>query len=235
MELSELKRMLVGGLIVSCQALPGEAMYTQEGNIMPLFAAAAKKAGAVGIQASGERDIRQIKALVDLPLIGFVNRSYPGTEKYITVTMCEVNEVVRAGADIVAIDCTDRPGFEGQGPETFLTEIRTDFPGLSIMAEIATLEEARHAIELGVDWISTSMFGYTEETMGAPAPNFQLVEQLVALGGAPVIAKGRIHTPEDARRMLELGAHSVVVGGAITRPYEITRRFVEGMQIGRES
>jgi len=220
---------LRGGLIVSCQALPGEPLFVAEGGVMPLLATAAAQAGAVAIRSNSTRDVREIKAAVELPVIGLIKKQYPPFEPYITATMAEVDALVAAGADIVAMDLTHRERVDGLSPAAFVSQIRAEHPGLALMADIATLDEGLAAAEAGVDFVGTTLSGYTPQSLTAPAPNFGLVEQLVAQTAVPIIAEGRIRTPEQARQMIELGAFCVVVGGAITRPLEIATEFVEAL------
>jgi len=129
---------LRGGLVVSCQALPGEPLYSPEGGVMPLLAEAARRAGAVGIRANSARDVREIRAAVDLPLIGLEKREYEGGEQYITVTMAEVDGLVEAGAPIVALDATARPRFDGSTLGDYVARIRERHPDVLLMADIAT-------------------------------------------------------------------------------------------------
>ena len=220
---------LRGGLVVSCQALPGEPLYVTRGGVMPLLATAAAQAGAVAIRANSARDVREIKAAVELPVIGLIKKQYPPFEPYITATQAEVEVLVAAGADIVALDCTDRERVDGLNPAAFIAQIRAEHPGLLLMADIATLDEGLAAADAGVDFVGTTLSGYTPQSEGAAAPNFGLVEQLVSRTDVPIIAEGRIRTPGDARRMIDLGAFCVVVGGAITRPREIAAEFVEAL------
>lgn len=229
MAISILLDRLRGGLIVSCQALPGEPLFTEEGGIMPLMAKAAAQAGAAGIRCNSTRDVRQIKAAVDLPVIGLIKKRYEPYEPYITATMAEVDALVEAGADVVAVDCTLRERADGLSPSAFIKQIRAAHPDLAIMADIATLEEGLAAAASGVDFVGTTLSGYTPQSEGAPAPNFTLVEELSAKTTVPVIAEGQVGTPEQARQMLDLGAFCVVVGGAITRPAEIATKFVTAL------
>jgi N-acylglucosamine-6-phosphate 2-epimerase len=220
---------LRGGLVVSCQALPGEPLFVERGGVMPLLATAAAQAGAVAIRSNSARDVREIKAVVELPVIGLIKKQYPPFEPYITATMAEVDELVAAGADIVAVDLTNRERVDGLSPADFVAAIRAAHPGLGLMADIATLDEGLAAAAAGVDFVGTTLSGYTPQSEGAPAPNFALVQQLVARTSVPIIAEGRIRTPEHARQMIDLGAFCVVVGGAITRPLEIATEFVDAL------
>ncbi len=221
---------LRGGLVVSCQALPGEPLYVESGGVMPLLARAAERAGAVAIRANSARDVREITAAVGLPVIGLIKRDYPPFEPYITVTMDEVDALVDAAADVVALDCTLRTRPDGQSPSEFIAAIRQRHPGLPLMADIASYDEGIAAGLDGVDFVGTTLSGYTPETQGAPAPNVELVGRLAEDCAVPVIAEGRIRTPEQARAMLDRGAFCVVVGGAITRPLEIATDFVNALR-----
>ena len=225
-----------GTVIVSCQATPGEPLYDAERSVMPLMARAARQAGAKMIRTSSARDIAGIKEETGLPVIGLIKRDYPGYMGRITMTMREVDECMEAGADIVSIDCTDCPRGDGLTPAAFLRQVRSKYPHIIIMADCATLPEAQAAYAAGADLVGTTMNGYTPQTAQAgPGPNFELVEQMAAVLPCPVIAEGRIHTPEEARKMLRRGAWAVVVGGAITRPLEIAGQFMRAVEEERHA
>ena len=227
----ELFNIMKGTIIVSCQATPGEPLYMRDQSIMYLMARAAKQAGARMIRTSSVRDIVEIKEETGLPVIGLIKREYPGYTGRITMTMREVDECMEAMADIVSIDCTDCERGDGLTAPEFLREVKKKYPNIIIMADCATLEEAVAAYEAGADLVGSTMNGYTPQTAHCKGdPNYELVEQMVAKLPCPVIAEGRVHTPEQARKMLELGAWAVVVGGAITRPLEIATRFMEAVK-----
>lgn len=214
-----------GGLIVSCQALEHEPLYTKEGGVMPLMAKAAAQSGAVGIRANTVRDITQIKAVVDLPVIGIIKKDYPGTPMYITVTMAEVDALVECGMDILAVQGTSALRPDGSTAADFIRQIKAKYPQQLIMADIATLEEAMACAEAGADFVGTTMRGYTPETKGIDDIDFAFITELTQKCPAKVIAEGHIHSPEQAVQALQAGAFALVVGGAITRPAEITARF----------
>lgn len=227
---NQLIEKLKGQLIVSCQALPGEPLHLEEGTIMPLMAKAAIKAGAKGIRTNGVLDVTEIKKVVDVPIIGIIKKQYEGFPQHITVTMNEIDDLVEAGTDIIALDCTLRGRPDGRTINEFISAIKNKYPNVLLMADISNLEEGINAEKAGVDMVGTTLSGYTPYTVTTEkGPDYRLIENLVKSVKIPVIAEGRVHTPEAAKKMLELGAHAVVVGGAITRPLEIATRFVEGM------
>lgn len=227
MEKIKLLESFKGKLIVSCQALPGEPLYIENGTIMPLMAKAAEIAGAAGIRANGFLDIKEIKKIVNLPVIGLIKKQYNNFPQYITVTMAEIDALVEAKADIVALDCTLRERVDGRTINEFITAIKEKYPNIILMADISTFEEGINAEKAGVDLVGTTLSGYTPYSTKIEGPDYQLVEKLVKILKIPVIAEGRIHEPKQAKKMLEIGAYAVVVGGAITRPLEITQRFIK--------
>ncbi|MFC5528087.1 N-acetylmannosamine-6-phosphate 2-epimerase [Cohnella yongneupensis] len=215
------------GLIVSCQALEQEPLYGSE--VMLSMAMAAQEGGAVGIRANTPRDIAAIKSKCSLPVIGLYKKHYPDSDVYITPTIVEVKEIVEAGADFVAIDATALARPNGELLGDFVRSLRANFPGTLIVADVSTFEEGVAAMDLGVDLVSTTMSGYTPHSLQQEQPDIALVARLSALGRTPVLAEGRIWTPEECVACLEAGAHAAVVGTAITRPQEITKKFVKSI------
>lgn len=220
---------LKGKLIVSCQALPHEPLHSSF--IMGRMALAAKEGGAYGIRANTKEDIAEIQARVDLPVIGIVKRDYEDSKVYITPTMKEINELMEVKPDIIALDATHslRPG--GRTLDEFYREIRKSYPEQLLMADCSTVEEALHADQLGFDFIGTTLVGYTDQSrdLKIESNDFEIIRQIVEKVKHRVIAEGNINTPEKAKRVIELGAFSVVVGSIITRPQLITKSFAEAL------
>ena len=214
-------------LIVSCQALPDEPLHSSF--IMGRMAKAAKEGGACGIRANSREDIEEIKRNVELPIIGIVKKEYADSPVYITPTMREVDALVEAGADIIALDATGPRRPDGVLLDDFVEEIRNRYPGQPLMADCSTVEEVLHADRLGFDFLGTTLVGYTEQSAGKQIEenDFEIIRQILEMVNHPVIAEGNINTPQKARRVLEIGCYSVVVGSIITRPQVITRTFTE--------
>lgn len=222
---------LKGHLIVSCQALPQEPLHSSF--IMGRMARAAAEGGALGIRANTPEDILEIRQNVDLPIIGIIKRDYDDSKVYITPTMREIDELMEVKPEIIAIDATVsvRPG--NITLDEFYTQIRSKYPDQLLMADCSTVEEALHADELGFDFIGTTLVGYTEQSKGdkIESNDFEIIRTILSKVKHHVIAEGNINTPEKAKRVIELGCYSVVVGSIITRPQLITKSFAE--EIGK--
>lgn len=228
--LNEVLELTKGSIIVSCQALPHEPLYCEEMSLMPFMAKAAQMAGSKCIRTSSVRDVAAIKEATGLPVIGLIKRNYEGYDTYITPTMKEIDELVAVESDIIALDCTYMKRGNGTTINEFLKEIREKYPDIALMADISTYEEGMNAWECGVNIVGTTMSGYTPHSPKIDGPDYELVAKLAESLPIPVIAEGKVHQPEQAKKMLELGAHAVVVGGAITRPLEIAQRFYKAIE-----
>jgi N-acylglucosamine-6-phosphate 2-epimerase len=195
---------------------------------MAVMAVAAAQSGAVGIRANYPEDITAIRKAVKLPIIGIYKIDLPGFAVRITPTLESAVAVARAGADIIALDCTSRPHPDGlsRNEHIRLIHARTHCP---VMADISTYKEGLDAQEAGADMVATTLSGYITDTPSPETPDFDLLRRLASDLNVPVVAEGRIATPEQAAEAIHLGAFAVVVGSAITRPAWITARFVKEM------
>jgi N-acylglucosamine-6-phosphate 2-epimerase len=193
---------------------------------MAKMARAALEAGAIGIRTNGTHDIRAIKEAIDLPVIGLIKRVIPGADVFITPTMEEVAAILDAGADIVAMDVTDREGRLDAVVELFAYIHER---GAAVMADVSTYEEGIAAARLGADFVGTTLSGYTPYSTQQEGPDLELIRRLSSELDIPVVAEGRIWTPEEAVAALDAGADYVVVGSAITRPQLITARYVKAI------
>lgn len=219
-----------GKMIVSCQAVKGEPLYVETGSIMYLMARAAKMAGAPAIRTSSIEDVEAIKKETNLPVIGLIKIQYPGYESYITPTMKEVDALVEAKADVIALDCTLRKRGDGKTVNEFIREIRERHGDIILMADISNYQEGINAAECGVDIVGTTMSGYTDYTSKTEGPDYELMRRLASDLKIPVIGEGKIHSPQQAVEALNTGVWSIVVGGAITRPLEIANRFMKAIE-----
>lgn len=217
-----------GGLIVSCQALENEPLHSSY--IMQRMAVAAMYGGAVGIRANSVSDILEIRKEVKLPVIGIIKRVYDDSDVYITPSMKEVDELMTIRPEIIALDATKRMRPGKRSLEDFFAEVRAKYPEQIFMADCSTLEEGLNAAKIGFDILGTTLSGYTSYSKGSELPNMELIQQLVESGEKPVIAEGGIWTPEQLKHILGTGVLAAVVGTAITRPMEITKRFVNAIE-----
>lgn len=216
-----------GGLIVSCQALENEPLHSSY--IMQRVAVAAMWGGAAGIRANTVSDILKIREEVHLPVIGIIKKEYADSEVFITPTLKEVDELASIRPEIIALDGTDRIRPGGIRLEEFFREVRKRYPAQLFMADCSTLEEGIRAADLGFDVIGTTLNGYTAYTKGNALPDIRLIKSLVEKTQKPVIAEGGIWTPEELESVIGTGVLAAVVGTAITRPMDITKRFVKAL------
>jgi N-acetylmannosamine-6-phosphate 2-epimerase / N-acetylmannosamine kinase len=212
-------------LVVSCQAPDGDPF--QGPDLMARFARVAVEGGAAGIRANGAEDVLAIDRAVTAPIIGIQKRLQEDGRVLITPSVQDAKELVLAGADIIALDCTCR-GMR-MGALERVQQIKQQL-GVPVMADIATLEEARVAADTGVDLVATTLRGYTEDTQHIQSFETRFVAELVRQIPIPVVVEGRVSTPQQARSALDAGAFAIVVGTAITRPGEITRHFAQALE-----
>ena len=212
-----------GKLIVSCQALPDEPLCSSF--IMGRMALAAKEGGACAIRAQGVDDIREIKKITGLPVIGLIKRNYEDSPIYITPTMAEVEALITTGCEMIALDMTHRRRPADEKAEDLLTRIHE--AGRLVLADISTYDEGVAAAKMGADAVSTTLSGYTPYSPQLEGPDTELVARLSKDLSVPVFAEGRINVPADVSRVMSAGAYAPIVGSAITRPQLITAKFAQ--------
>lgn len=223
----QILQQLKGGLIVSCQALKNEPLHGSY--IMSRMAVSAKEGGAAGIRANSPEDIREIKKAVGLPVIALYKQDYEDSEIYITPTEREIELLMAEGPEIIAMDATGRLRPGGITLGEFFPKIREKYPNQLFMADCATFEDGVNAEKLGFDIVGTTLCGYTKDTKGVPLPNLNLIKSLTEALKIPVIAEGGIWEVADLQLIMKEKVLAAVIGTAITRPREITRRYVDSI------
>jgi N-acylglucosamine-6-phosphate 2-epimerase len=224
---------LKGALVVSCQASEGEPLCSPEH--IKAMALSVIAGGAHGLRLEGKENIAAVRAVTKLPIIGLSKaKNLSETDRlgcvYITATFDDAKELAEAGADIVAVDATLRARPNGEKLKDLVEQIHRVLK-LPVMADISRLEEADNAASLGVDLISTTLFGYTKETAGTTesGPALHLLAEIRNHTEVPAVLEGRVWQPHEVTSAFQLGAHAVVVGSAITRPQLITARFAKAI------
>jgi len=227
------------GLIVSCQSQPDDPIHGDGISTVVMMAKAAAWGNASGIRANTPKQIKAIKQAVDLPLIGLYKIVTPGSDVFITPTLESAQAVWEAGAEIIALDCTFQLTETGKPACDLLPIVKQAIPDAILFADVSTLEEAINAKKLGADIIAPTLYGYTKSTnehninWWEVKPNLDLLKSIIEAcqdEDCYVMMEGHINTPEEAVKCIELGATSVVVGSAITRPHTITDRFVKSIK-----
>jgi N-acylglucosamine-6-phosphate 2-epimerase len=213
---------LRGTLIVSCQAHGDHPL--RDTSMISALAQCAERGGAAAIRADGPEDVRSIREAVSLPIVG-IYKVPRGGRFFITPTLEHARVVVDAGADVVALDATLENRPDRWDLENLVGRIGEEL-GVPVVADIATFEEGIRAWMSGAELVATTLSGYTRDSPEREVPDLELVEKL-AEAGVPVVAEGHVRTPEQVRELFNKGAHSVVVGTAITDPVTITSWFTE--------
>ena len=226
--MAEILEKLKGKLVVSCQAAPGDPLEDTE--TIRRIARSVTEAGAAGLRVNSPEHVAAIQQDSDLPIIG-IQKRYGGELIHITPDFASAAALAEAGASIIALDCTDRVWDHGDPWRVVIERIHREL-NLPVMADIATLDEARAAAGAGADMVGTTLNGYTEETRNHDSFNWPLLAAMVQQIHLPVIAEGHISSPEEARRAVSAGAWCVIVGSAISRPGVITSNFVRALQPG---
>ncbi len=207
-----------GRLIVSCQASNGSPL--RHTPTIARLAASALRGGAAALRVNGVHDISAVRESTHVPIIGLDKRM--GVRRnVITQTDEQVVALVDAGADIVAVDATlEVVADVAARVRSAITHAR-----VAVMADVSTFDEGMAAWDAGATFVGTTLSGYTPYSPQHRGPDLDLVARLAARG-VRVLAEGRFQTPAEVAAAFDAGAHAVVVGGAITDPIAITRRFV---------
>ncbi len=229
MNKQEIIEFIKGGLIVSCQ-LETHAPGYREDSVISLVEAAVWS-GACGLRINGINNINTVRKMCDLPIIGLKKVFSDATEVFMTPTMVEVKEVIEAGADIIAIDGTDRI-INGEPACNIITKIKNNYPDILILADVRDEIDALNALKLGADFVAPTFYRFKKDAKSTDVPDWEMVAKMcrVSKGLGYVLMEGKIWTVDDAIRSLYYGAHAVVVGSAITRPHIIAQRFVDHMK-----
>lgn len=220
-----LKASLYHGLIVSCQAPVDSPLHDPQ--VIAAMAAAAVRQGAVGVRIDTPDHVRQVRSrLPEIPIIGLWKQHIPGFDVYITPQFHHAEAIAAAGADLIAIDATQRPRPNGETVRSLTSQIHEQL-GKLVMADVDSLEAAVAAVDAGVDWVGTTLYGYTAQTQGQTPPGFDLLRAMVDNLPVPVICEGGISTPAQAQQAFALGATAIVVGTAITGIEPLTQAYVQ--------
>jgi glucokinase-like ROK family protein len=217
---------LKGNLVVSCQGAPGDPLEDTE--TIRRIARAVVAGGARGLRVNSPEHIAAIRQDSDIPIIGIQKRYCDGRLR-ITPDFASAAALAAAGASAIALDCTDRVWPCGEPWQQLIARIHRELK-LPVMADIATLQEARAAAAAGADLVGTTLNGYTEQTRHNHSFSWSLLADMTRQIDAPVVAEGHISSPEEAKRALSGGAWCVIVGSAITRPGAITAKFVHAIE-----
>lgn len=229
MEKQKILKKIKNEILVSCQAAEPD-LFADLGGMVKM-AENAVMAGAKGIRANHPDYIRAMREKLgeDIVIIGIWKETHEGSDVSITLSMNAVDALVMAGADIIALDCTDRFNVYGYKGYELLMQIREKYPEIPTMADCADIEEAKLAKEAGADIVSCTLSGYTQNTLhkNNGSPDYRMIEDMAKLEDVFVISEGKVWSREDAIKCFEKGADAVVVGSSLTSPFKIAKRFLD--------
>lgn len=228
MNKEQIKTQIKNGLIVSCQMEKHAPCYSD--NIVSLMVNAAIWGGAKGLRIEGEQNIKDTRKITNLPIIGLIKIFRVDTPVFMTPSLDEVKKVIGAGADIVAIDGTDRL-IDGRIAYSIIDEIKDNYPDVPILADIRDLDDAKRCLEKGVDYLAPTFYRFSEHAKSTNSIDWPFVAKLckLAQNKAKVIMEGKVWTSDDVLKSFYYGCHSVCVGSAITRPHLITQHFTDAI------
>ncbi|WP_222563403.1 N-acetylmannosamine-6-phosphate 2-epimerase [Spiroplasma clarkii] len=214
-------------MIVSCQAVDDEPL--NDSLVIAKMAYACQVGGAQVLRLSQAEHIKEVKKLINVPIIGLIKQHYLDSEVYITPTIAEVRNLVALNVDIIALDATLRIRAGGQTLGQLFGKIKAEFPKQLLMADCSTILEMQNAQELGFDFVSTTLRGYTNATINQNniEKDYEFIKAAQKVIKIPLIVEGGIWDPQTAKEILQLGVHAIVVGGAITRPQLIVKHWLE--------
>lgn len=220
---------LKSSLIISCQAPSDSPLHDPD--IIAKIAQACVNQGAKGLRIDSPSHIKAVKKLLpDIPVIGLWKQMGLNSSVYITPRFEDAIAVSEAGADIIAIDATQRSRPNGETMPELIAQIKEKL-NKPVMADIDTIENAIASQEAGADFIGTTLYGYTEITQDLIPPSFEFIEKLLKISRQPIICEGGVKTPQQVRKALDLGCFSVVVGTAITGIDLLAKKFVEAVEV----
>ncbi len=229
MNKKEILDSLKNGLVVSCQVKKNDPQYIE--GIIPALAKGAIWGGAVGLRINEPENIRDVRAITDLPIIGLWKIHRDDTEVFMTPNMDAVKAVIEAGADIVAIDGTDRLIDGGKGYD-IIAKIKAEYPNVLIFADCRDDEDAVESLARGADIVAPTFYRFGKNAKSSDLPDWEMFSRMCdrCADKGLVFMEGKVWTPDDCIRAFHYGAHAVVVGTILTRVNITTRRFVDHIQ-----
>ena len=215
---------LRNAIVVSCQPIEGGP----QDNIKTIvsMALAAEIGGCGGLRIEGANNIRAVRKVTKLPIIGIIKNDLSNYSIRITPLIKDVEKISKSGADIIAYDATNRK----RPCSTLKIVNKIKESNCIAMADCSNLEDAVNAIKEGAEIISSTLSGYVGKKLkNTDKPDFHLLKKYKKLNSF-TMAEGRFNSPDLAKKAIRYGADSVTVGSAITRIENITKWFAKAVK-----